>query len=107
MTYEIECFIETIDSEGCFTIRGAEGYCLEKDGKTYNVLWPNGDQTNDKSNSTIECLWVEREFTMRKGNSQREFLLLISAKTNHSKVKLFFVKDSEKNLFTLKKIDLI
>ena len=107
MTYEIECFIETIDSKGCFTIRGAEGYYLEKNSMIYNVLWTNDYQTNDKSNSTIECLWVEQKFTMRKGNSQREFLLLISAKTNHSKVKLIFVKDSEKNLFTLKKIDLI
>lgn len=107
MTYEIECYVETIDSEGNFSFHGAEGYCLEKDGKTYNVLWPNGDQTNDKSKSTIECLWVEQKFNMRKGNSQREFLLLISAKTNHSKVKLVFVKDSEKKHFTLKKMNLI
>ena len=32
MRYEIECYIETIDSEGCFTFHGSEGFCLDVGG---------------------------------------------------------------------------
>ena len=102
MTYEIECYIETIDSEGSFTFHGSDGYCLEKDEKNYNILWPDG-----KLNSIIECIRVEQKFSLCKKNSKKNILLLVSAKTNHSKVKLVFVKNLEKNHLSLKSIVLI
>ncbi len=39
MTYEIECYINTINSEGAFSIHGTEGYCLEKGDKTSLFLF--------------------------------------------------------------------
>lgn len=102
MKYEIECYIETIDSEGSFTFHGSEGYCLEKDGKNYNILWPEG-----KLNSIIECIRVEQKFSLCQKNSKKKILLLVSAKTNHSKVKLVFVKASEKNHLILQNLALI
>lgn len=114
MTYEIECYIEAIDSEGNFTFHGSEGYCLEKGDKTYNILWPEDKskdkkQPDDELNSFVECLWVERKFSLCKENGlQKNFLLLlVSAKTNHSKVKLVFEKASDKNHLILKSLVLI
>ena len=102
MTYEIECYIETIDSEGGFTIQGTEGYCLEKDGETYNILWLEG-----KSSMSVACLLSEKKFSLPQDKSQKKFLLLVSARTSHSKVKLIFDKASDNNEFTLKKFALI
>ena len=102
MTYEIECYIETIDSEGSFTVHGAEGFCLEKGDKTYNVLWGKG-----KLNKSDVCLPIERKFSLLKNDSQKKFFLLVLAKTNHSKVKLVFDKASDKNVFTIKSMSLI
>ena len=102
MKYEIECYIETINSDGNFSIYGAEGFCLEKGGKTYNILWPE-----DSSNASVVSLLSDKIFSQPKDNVQNEFLLLISAKTNHSKVKLVFDKPSEQDPLTLTKMSLI
>lgn len=107
MRYEIECYIETIDSEGCFTFHGSEGFCLEKGGTSYNVLWPEEWPTDNKSNSIIECLWIEQKFSLCKEKAQDKILLLVSAKANHSKVKLVFVKASKNNHLSLKSLVLI
>ena len=101
MTYTIECYIETIGSEGNFTVHGTEGCCQEKGGKIYNILWPE-----DSSNTSVECFLSEQKFKLPEDDSPKEILLLISAKTNRSKVKLIFDKASKKN-FTLKSISLI
>ncbi len=102
MTYEIECYINTINSEGAFSIHGTEGYCLEKGNKTYNVLWGKG-----KLNKSDVRLPTERKFSLLKNSSQKFFFLLVLAKTNHSKVKLVFEKASDKNVFTIKSMSLI
>ena len=117
MTYKIECYIETIDSDGNFTFLGSEGYCLEKGDKTYNVLWPNNKpkknkskdekQADDELNSFAECFLFEQKISLCKENSQKKILLLVSAKTSRSKVKLVFVKDSEDNHLTLQSLALI
>ncbi len=102
MTYEIECYINTINSEGAFSIHGTEGYCLEKGDKTYNVLWGKG-----KLNKSDVRLPTERKFSLLKNSSQKFFFLLVLAKTNHSKVKLVFDKALDKNVFTIKSMSLI
>jgi hypothetical protein len=102
MTYEIECYINTINSEGAFSIHGTEGYCLEKGDKTYNVLWGKG-----KLNKSDVRLPTERKFSLLKNDSQKKFFLLVLAKTNHSKVKLVLDKASDKNVFTIKSMSLI
>lgn len=38
MQYKIECYVETVSSDGNVTVRGVDGYRLEKDGKMYNVF---------------------------------------------------------------------
>ncbi len=48
MAYKIECYVETISSDGMVTVRGVDGYRLERDGKAYNVFWEMS-QTDDKS----------------------------------------------------------
>ena len=117
MTYEIECYIETIDSEGNFTFHGSEGYCLEKGNKTYNVLWPNNklkknkskdeERAGDELNSFAECFLLEQKISLCKEASQQRILLLASAKASHSKAKLVFVMALERNRLTLKNVTLI
>ena len=102
MKYEIECYIETINSDGSFSVHGTEGYCLEKGDKTYNVLWQE-----DSSNAPVVSLLSDKIFSQSKDNVQNGLLLLISAKTNHSKVKLVFNKPSENDSLTLTKMSLI
>ena len=41
--FKIEGYVETISSDGYFTIRGGDGFSLEKDEKKYNVC-VNGDK---------------------------------------------------------------
>lgn len=43
-TYKIECYVETVSSDGCVTVRGVDGYRLER-GKTYNVFVNQGGNT--------------------------------------------------------------
>lgn len=51
-TYKIECYVETISSDGNVTVRGVDGYRLEKkEGekeKAYNVFWKVEDAKNDE-----------------------------------------------------------
>ena len=56
MTYEIEGYIETIDLDGKFTFYRAEGYCLEKEKKAYNILWPK-----DKSDILVVRIPVKQK----------------------------------------------
>ena len=34
MPYKIECYVKTLSSDGSFTIRGVDGYYLERGEKT-------------------------------------------------------------------------
>lgn len=102
MTYTIECYIETIDSDGKFTFCGAEGYCLEKGKNTYNIIWPE-----DKSDILVVRIPVKQKFSIRKKSPQKDLSLLTSAKANHSKIKLIFDKNLGKNLLSLKSLVLI
>ena len=81
MIYEIECFIETIDSEGNFTIRGSEGFSLEKEDKTYNILW-----SRDKSNELVAFIQNELNLKLNLSKQQRMFQLLLNAKVNHQEI---------------------
>lgn len=102
MIYEMEGYIETIDSNGKFTFCGAEGYCLEKEKNTYNILWPK-----EKSDILVVRIPVKQKFSIRKKSPQKDLSLLISAKANYMKIKLVFDKDLEKNHLSLKSIILI
>lgn len=102
MTYKIECFIEKIDSKGKFTFLGLEGYYLEKGDNAYNVLWPK-----KKKDIGVTLLPVKQKISLPKGCLQKDFLLLVSARTSHSKVELVFEKASDNNDFTLKNFSLI
>lgn len=86
MTYEIECYIETIDSEGNFTFHGAEGYCLEKGDKTYNILWPDDNLKDDKSKILVVFEQNELNLKVNLSKQQRMFQLLLNAKVNRQKV---------------------
>lgn len=89
----IKGVVETLSSDGTFRIRGAEGYFLEKDDKTYNVFW----ETSNTEESGVQHLVAlpqkngKEPFSIGDVNSpenQRNFQLLASAKASHQKVEL-------------------
>lgn len=86
MKYEIECYIETIDSEGSFTVHGAEGFCLEKGDKTYNILWPDDKSKDDKLKTLVVFEQNELNLKVNLSKQQRMFQLLLDAKVNRQKV---------------------
>lgn len=98
MAYKIECYVETISSDGDVTVRGVDGYRLERDGKAYNVFWEMS-QTDDKSKTDdiVETEILTKVFRAEKAlkwnkkqkNSYGEnFQLLLTAKASRLKVLL-------------------
>ncbi|PJJ42734.1 hypothetical protein [Hallerella succinigenes] len=78
--FKIEGYVETISSDGCFTIRGGDGFSLEKDGKKYNVFW-NGDKPCEPI-AESEGLKVPNDWR------QWEYQMLVAAKLSHQKVEV-------------------
>lgn len=78
--YKIEGYIETISSDGNFTIQGADGYCIEKDGIKYNVFW--------NENSQIELKNEHLDLKVPNDWRQWEYQMLVAAKVNHQKVEV-------------------
>lgn len=98
MAYKIECYVETISSDGNVTVRGVDGYRLERDGKSYNVFWEMS-QTDDKSKTDdkVETEILTKVFRVEKAlewNKEHEdsygknFQLLLTAKASRLKVLL-------------------
>lgn len=98
MAYKIECYVETISSDGDVTVRGVDGYRLERDGKAYNVFWEMS-QTDDKSKTDdiVETEILTKVFRAEKAlkwNKKQEnsygenFQLLLTAKASRLKVLL-------------------
>lgn len=85
MTYMIKGVVETLSSDGKFRIRGAEGYSLEKDDKTYNVFWEaSGNASKIKESGELNLVACPQ----KDGEEERKFQLLASARANHQKVEL-------------------
>lgn len=94
--YKIEGFVETISSDGSFTIRGGDGYCLEKDGKKYNVFWKVDSANGDKP-----CEPVAESEGLKVPNDWRqwEYQMLVTAKVNHQKVIVELKDDFDKSVY--------
>lgn len=112
MTYKIECYVETISSDGKVTVHGVDGYRLERDGKAYNVFWEMS-QTDDKAEEKIltKVFRVEKALKWNKEQKNKEqknsygenFQLLLTAKASRLKV-LLEVKD---DMSSVQKVSLI
>lgn len=88
--YKIECYVETVSSasDGNVTVRGVDGYRLEKkEGekeKTYNVFWKVEDAKNDEA--LVKVFPAEKSLSIGKNSKELQFFL--TAKANHLKVSL-------------------
>lgn len=92
MAYKIECHVETISSDGNVTVRGVDGYRLERAGKAYNVFWEMS-QTDDKVETEIltKVFRVEKALEWNKKPEDsygKNFQLLLTAKASRLKVLL-------------------
>lgn len=92
--FKIEGYVETISSDGCFTIRGGDGYSLEKDEKKYNVFW-NGDKPCEPI-AESEGLKVPNDWR------QWEYQMLVAAKVNHQKVIVELKDDFDRSEYNSK-----
>ena len=97
MTYKIECYIETINSEGCFTFHGSEGYCLEKEGKIYNIFWKDIDSSTD---TEIQLIAYAQDELKLKAEKQKIFQLFVAAQANHKKILIKMNFENKKNPIT-------
>ena len=109
MQYKIECYVETVSSDGNVTVRGVDGYRLEKkEGekeKTYNVFWkvkPEDAESDNADEALVKILPVEKTLSQseKKGKNDssenneeikffdKELQFLLTAKANHLKVLL-------------------
>lgn len=103
MSHKIQCRVDLINADGTFTVKGVDGYRLERDGVSYNVFWKF---SNDKIMGAKELLHVEN------GNenevvSRRLFEMLLVAKLNSQKVELDVCIDCSTNLMIVKNVKLI
>lgn len=96
--FKIEGYVETVSSDGYFTIRGGDGYSLEKDGKKYNVFW-NDESKDDKAN--VDVFICESSGLLKMPNDwhQWEYQMLVAAKVNHQKVIVELKDDFDKNKY--------
>ena len=97
MTCKIIGYIETMDSEGLFTFRGSEGYCLEKEVKIYNVFWEDGDSSVD---AKIQLVAYAQDELKLKAEKQKVFQLLVTAQANHKKVLIKMDFENKKDSIT-------
>ncbi len=84
--YKIECYVETVSSDGCVTVRGVDGYRLEK-GKTYNVIWKLDAEE-------VKIFPVGESLSL--GENSKDLQFLLTAKANHLKVSLDVALDGAK-----------
>lgn len=102
MQYKIECYVETVSSDGCVTVRGVDGYRLEKDGKMYNVFVEvSNDAKEDVFEGKIVLSKKELSFVVNSPISQ----WLKEVKVNSSKIMLEVKFISDK--ITVQKVSLI
>lgn len=110
--YRIECYVETVSSasDGNVTVRGVDGYRLEKkEGekeKTYNVFWKVEDAKKGGAGEVpVKVFPAEKSLSL--GNIELQFLL--TAKANHLKVSLDVVLDNadEKDKVLIQMVSLI
>lgn len=94
-TYKIECYVETISSGGEVTVRGVDGFRLEKkEGekeKTYNVFWKvkAEDAKNKKADEALVKVFpAEEKLSLGKDRKNINLQFLLTAKANHLKVLL-------------------
>lgn len=104
-TYKIECYVETVSSDGNVTVRGVDGYRLEKkEGekeKTYNVFWKVEDTKN--GGALVKIFPAEEKLKMDEKQSDgsstgesgkvekvfdKKLQFLLTAKANRLKVSL-------------------
>ncbi len=121
--YKIECYVETVSSDGCVTVRGVDGYRLEKkEGekeKTYNVFWkvkPENAESDNADEALVKILPAEKTLSLdekqledsptdksgeaEKGKTEKvfdkELQFLLTAKASHLKVSLDVALDGAK-----------
>ncbi len=117
-TYKIECYVETISSGGEVTVRGVDGFRLEK-GKTYNVFWkvkPENAESDNADEALVKILPAEKTLSLdekqledsptdksgeaEKGKTEKvfdkELQFLLTAKASHLKVSLDVALDGAK-----------
>ncbi len=95
MKYEIECYIETIDSDGNFTFRGSEGHCIEKEGKIYNIFWK--DDGGSVGSEFQLVAYAQNELKLN-AKEQKKFQLLATARASSRKVLIEIDFDQKKNV---------
>ena len=94
MPYKIECYVKTLSSDGSFTIRGVDGYYLERGEKTYNVFWNENDKAelNEISDKfkvpTDGRQWELQTLLIAKGNNQKILVEVDEGKFNDSPVEI-------------------
>ena len=100
--YRIECYVETVSSDGNVTVRGVDGYRLEKDGKTYNVFVEvSKDAKEEAFEGKIVLSKKELSFVVNSPISQ----WLKDVKMNNSKMMLEVKFTGDK--ITVQKVSLI
>lgn len=112
--YKIECYVETISSasDGNVTVRGVDGYRLEKkEGekeKAYNVFWKVEDAKKGGAGEvSVKVFPAEKSLSLEKNSKELQFLL--PAKANHLKVSLDVAlgNANEKDKVSIQKVSLI
>ena len=78
MPYKIECYVKTLSSDGSFTVRGVDGYYLERGEKAYNVFWNENDKAELKE--------ISDKFKVPTDGRQWELQTLLIAKGNNQKI---------------------
>ena len=130
-TYKIECYVETVSSDGNVTVRGVDGYRLEKkEGekeKTYNVFWkvkPEDAESDKADEVLVKVFPTEKKLKFdekqsddkskgKKGKTKKvfdkELQFLLTAKANHLKVSLDVALGNakEKDKVLIQKVSLI
>lgn len=84
MPYKIECYVKTLSSDGSFTVRGVDGYYLERGEKAYNVFW--GERDNKNENDKAELKKISEGFKVPTDGCQWEYQILLTAKSNNQKI---------------------
>lgn len=102
MQYKIECYVETVSSDGNVTVRGVDGYRLEQGSEIYNVFVEvSKDTKKEILKGKMVASKKELNFVVNSPISQ----WLKDVKMNNSKMTLEVEFTSDK--ITVQKISLI
>lgn len=99
--FKIEGYVETISSDGYFTIRGGDGFSLEKDEKKYNVFWKE-ESKGDKTNIDVFVCDFSGLLKTPSDRHQWEYQMLVAAKVNHQKVIVELKDDFDRSEYNSK-----